>query len=175
MPDMTSNPLPTPIKFSYWVVEGQFLAGEYPRNRNGEDAFEKLDALLDTGVTLFVDLTEESELLPYANWLESTSHRRFPIPDTGTPRSLEQTRDILDSIDDHLSRDGKVYLHCWGGVGRTGTIVGCWLARHGHSGDAALIRLAELWKENPKSSWRGSPENPWQIDYVRNWREYLTN
>ena len=24
----------------------------------------------------------------------------------------------------------RVYVHCWGGVGRTGTVVGCWLVRH---------------------------------------------
>ena len=31
-----------------------------------------------------------------------------------------------------------MYLHCWGGVGRTGTVVGCWLVRHGRTGDEAL-------------------------------------
>ena len=171
MTEAPGSSFPKPIHHSYWVVDGKFLAGEYPRNKSGEDAYEKLDALQDAGVTLFVDLTEEGELLAYANRLESAGHLRFPIPDSGTPRSWEQTRDILDAIDGHLSKDGKVYLHCWGGIGRTGTIVGCWLARHGYPGDAALTRLDELWKENPKSSWRGSPENPGQIDYVRNWRE----
>ena len=160
-----------PIEYCYWVGE-RFLAGEYPRNRNGLDTFDKLDALLEAGVTLFADLTEEGELLPYANWLESIDHQRFPIPDTGTPRSPEQTCEILDAIDNHLGNGGMVYLHCWGGVGRTGAIVGCWLARHnGYDGKAALNRLGELWKENPKSKWRNSPENPWQVEYILNWRE----
>ena len=134
--------------------------------------FDKLDALLNSGVTLFVDLTEEGELLPYANWLETAAHKRFPIPDTGTPRSVEQTRDILNAIDDHRGRGGTVYLHCWGGVGRTGTIVGCWLSRK-NNGDTeeALHELQDLWKKNPKSKWRDSPENPWQINYIRNWHE----
>ena len=160
-----------PIDNCYWV-EDRFLAGEYPRSRNGPDTFDKLDALLAEGVTLFVDLTEEGELLPYSNWLGAVDHKRFPIPDTGTPRSAEQTREILDAIDGHLSDGGKVYLHCWGGIGRTGTIVGCWLGRrNGYDGKAALERLGELWQQNPKSGWRGSPENPWQVDYVLNWRE----
>ena len=31
-----------------------------------------------------------------------------------------------------FSPDGrKVYVHCWGGVGRTGTVVGCYLVRQG--------------------------------------------
>lgn len=160
-----------PIEYCYWV-DDRFLAGEYPRNKNGPDTFDKLDALLNEGVTLFVDLTEEGELLPYANWLKAATHKRFPIPDTSTPRSPAQTRDILNAIDDHLAEGGKVYLHCWGGVGRTGTIVGCWLARRNmYDGDAALTRLNELWQRNPKSGWRCSPENPWQVNYILKWRE----
>ena len=164
--------IPTPIENSYWVEEGKFLAGEYPRNKTGAGVFEKLDALLDADVTLFIDLTERGELLPYSNWLESAAYRRFPIPDSGIPRSREQARDILDAIDDHFRKDGKVFLHCWGGIGRTGTVVGCWLARkNGYDGEKALQKLSELWKGNPKSSWRDSPENPWQVDYIRNWHE----
>ena len=160
-----------PIDYCYWV-DDRFLAGEYPRSKNGPDTFDKLDALVNEGVTLFVDLTEEGELLPYANWLETASHKRFPIPDTSTPRSPEQTCDILNAIDDHLGKGGKVYLHCWGGIGRTGTIVGCWLARrNGYDGGAALNRLRELWKENPKSSMADTPERHHQVEYILNWRE----
>ena len=160
-----------PIPHSYWVEPGKFLAGEYPRNKSGQDTFAKLRALESAGVTLFVDLTEEGELLPYAARLKSTEHRRFGIPDSSVPESPEQTSEILDAIDRRINHGGLVYLHCWGGVGRTGTIVGCWLARQGRSGDDALARLAELWRQCPKSEWRESPENPWQRDYVRQWRE----
>ena len=160
-----------PIKYCYWVTD-QLLAGEYPRSKNGPDEFEKLDALLAEGVTLFVDLTEQGELLPYANRIDPDQHQRFGIPDTSTPKCADQTTDILNTIDDHLGNGGKVYLHCWGGIGRTGTIIGCWLTRHnGYDGEAALKQLRELWQENPKSAWSESPENEWQRGYVRNWRE----
>ena len=47
---------------------------------------------------------------------------------------------LLDAIDTAM-RDGKtVYLHCWGGVGRTGNVVGCSLVRHGHTGDGSPSR-----------------------------------
>ena len=45
---------------------------------------------------------------------------------------------ILDAIDAALDGGKTVYVHCWGGVGRTGTVVGCWLVRHGKTGDEAL-------------------------------------
>lgn len=47
----------------------------------------------------------------------------------------------LDVIDHHL-RDGcTVYVHCWGGSGRTGTVVGCWLRRHGYAGSGNVLGL----------------------------------
>ena len=61
-------------------------------------------------------------------------------------------------------------MHCMGGVGRTGTIIGCWLSRHYEPGQAALGRLKELWRKNPKHLIHPrSPENNIQDDYVRTW------
>jgi protein-tyrosine phosphatase len=37
---------------------------------------------------------------------------------------------ILDTIDQALAEDRPVYVYCWGGHGRTGTVVGCYLRRH---------------------------------------------
>ncbi len=163
-----------PIEYCYWVEEGQFLAGEYPRNKEDDAASRaKLAALTKAGITTFIDLTEEGELSSYARWLDSESqtYHRFPIWDVSIPDSPETTIDILDTIDTHIAKGDVVYLHCWGGVGRTGTIVGCWLVRHGHPGPAALERLAELWAECPKSAWTRSPETEEQRRYVREWSE----
>ncbi|GIS99317.1 MAG: hypothetical protein CM1200mP26_10300 [Acidimicrobiales bacterium] len=41
------------------------------------------------------------------------------------------TRLILDDLDSFLEQGRNVYVHCWGGSGRTGTIIGCWIRRHG--------------------------------------------
>lgn len=162
-----------PIEQCYWVVEGRFLAGEYPRAIDGPNRFAKLEKLEEAGVSLFIDLTEENELFPYANRLASAEHRRLSIRDVSVPRSPDRTREVLDAIDRHLESDsdGIVYLHCWGGVGRTGTMVGCWLARHGNPGNAALEQLNRLWSHCPKSREKGSPSTLEQVNYVRNWRE----
>lgn len=161
-----------PFDKCYWVIPGKFLAGEYPRNWDDESSREKLASICRAGVSVFVDLTEADEgLKPYAQLLEGPSHERFPIPDLSTPSSAQHTRSILDAIDGHLDAGRVVYLHCWGGIGRTGTIVGCWLARHHGVGQAALDRLKELWQDNPKSLYTSSPETPHQRRYVREWRE----
>ena len=169
-----------PIEYCYWVTD-QLLAGEYPRNLDEESSAAKIQALLSAGVEVFVDLTEgenewryiqDKRLLPYAQLIGRAQRLHFGIPDTELPKSPEFTKEILDAIDHHISEGRTVYVHCLGGVGRTGTIVGCWLARrNGYDGEAALEELCELWKENPKSQWRCSPENFHQKDYIRNWRE----
>ena len=88
------------------------------------------------------------------------------------PHNTEQMKAILDAIDDALNDGETLYVHCYGGVGRTGTVVGCWLVRHGLTGDEALAQIAEWWKGVEKS-WRipRSPEMPAQFEYILNWEE----
>ena len=160
-----------PIDNCYWVDPGRLLAGEYPGDVDDESAQRKLARLTDAGVTAFIDLTEEGELHPYAHWLETVAYERFPIPDVSVPDSPAATVAALDAIDRHIAGDRVVYVHCWGGVGRTGLIVGCWLARHGYDGADALTRLRELWRSCPKSRDRKSPETPEQERYVLEWKE----
>ena len=153
-------------------MEGRLLAGEYP--------LEHLQDLLDAGVTAFVDLTRPGEssrrgdLPPYRGQLErlaggAVRHLAFPIPDMRVPGE-SRTAEILDAIDAELEAGGLAYVHCRAGVGRTGTIVGCWLARHGERGDAALERLAALWEGTALSvHFPRTPENDLQHEYVRDW------
>ena len=168
-----------PLPNSYWIEHRRFAAGEYPGDTNTAAAEQKLRALLTAGVDTFVDLTELDEgLKPYASILTRlgeeldipVSHQRFPIRDVGVPLKRGQMRCILDAIDAARGQGRVVYVHCWGGIGRTGTVVGCWFVRHGYSGSDALAQLAELWRGVEKSRRRPrSPETPEQERYVRNW------
>jgi protein-tyrosine phosphatase len=162
--------LPTPIPQSYWVVPGQLLAGEYPRDKDENTSQQKIHQLLASGVAAVIDLTAADDgLLPYAQWLGTATHHSFPIPDVSVPASASTTIAILDTIDHYLAQRQIVYVHCWGGVGRTGVIIGCWLARHGFEGEAALERLRYLWQQCPKSQHRRSPETSEQERYICQW------
>jgi len=169
-----------PISESYWVEEGCFLAGEYPGRFEAEQARKRLDALIEAGFNTFIDLTRENETVPYAHILQEEAkvydadvqYLRFAIGDLGLP-TPERMRAILDQIDSSLQSGRKVYLHCWGGIGRTGTTVGCYLVRHGLSGSEALRQLATWWRTVPKSYiHRQSPETIEQMTFILNWEKY---
>ena len=99
-------------------------------------------------------------------------HERHSIVDMDVPRSPQQTAGILDAIDKALEDGKNVYVHCWGGIGRTGTVVGCWLVRHGMTGDEALAEIAERWRGMEKRYRHPrSPQTQQQRRYVRSWTE----
>ena len=161
---------PHPLGDSYWVVPGHLLAGEYPGARDDPQARRQVRRLRWSGVTEFIDLTEAGEygLRPYAPLLDgSARHRRFPIPDRDVP-SEQAMREILDAIDAAMAEGRTVYLHCFGGIGRTGTVIGCWLVRHGMPGDDALRQIA-AWREGTTDSWCPSPETDEQRAFVLAW------
>lgn len=153
---------------SYWVEPGALLAGEYPGAYRALNAATRLAAVHEAGVTSFVDLTEEGELEPYGTLLpQDVRYRRMAVRDLDVP-APEEMRAMLDLVDAELARGETVYVHCWGGVGRTGTLVACWLVRHGLSGEEALERLEQLRSGSDKAH-RSSPETAEQRTFVLTW------
>jgi hypothetical protein len=161
----------------YWVEPGVLLAGEYPGDPLEAIARRKLGALIDCGVRTFVDLTEERELRGYDEWLldeaaqrgVDVAYHRHAVRDMDVP-TPEGMRAILDRIG-QASRDHAVYVHCWGGIGRTGTVVGCWMVeKEGRTAIEALGRIEELRQEVPERYTR-SPETDEQCAFIVRWSE----
>lgn len=161
----------TPIPNSYWVEPGRLLAGEYPGTTRQEPA-GRVQALLDAGITSFIDLTVEGELPPYATGLGNRArHRRFAIVDHELPGSPAIFDEVMAAIDADLAEERRVYVHCRAGIGRTGMAVGCYLIHRGLDGKAAFDRLQELWQRCARSrSWPMVPETEEQIRYLKNWQ-----
>ena len=171
---MTNKPIPE----SYWIVPGQFLAGGYPVSSHDEaNVRHTLAAFLHAGFNTFFDLTRVGELPAYLSILQeeatrsgiSVAYTRINIQDRGLP-SHEQMARLLDALDSALASGRAVYLHCWGGIGRTGVTVGCWLIRHGLTGGQALIRLNELYRTSEQSRiFPQSPETDAQVKFILDW------
>jgi hypothetical protein len=197
---MKANPI-KPREFSYWVVPGRFLAAEYPRSLEDEISERVIKELVDFGITHFIDLTtEEDELEPYMHIVNRVCKEKFgkitvqqtnyQIIDGRTPK-LEKMDTILDHIDHLLCQGEVIYVHCWGGIGRTGTVVDCWLNRHVNGKisnppdlnhffpdqnpppkNGLRLGLLDLWCTNPKSIRREEPTIPTnhrQRPFVEKW------
>ncbi|MBP8973890.1 MAG: dual specificity protein phosphatase family protein [Anaerolineae bacterium] len=166
-----SQPSDLPFPHTVWVCPSALLAGPYPAARDEAAARAWLRALLAAGIIVFVDLTEEGERPPYLETLREEAahggwgavHYRLAIPDFSVPDEAHMAA-ILDTIDGAIAAGQPVYVHCLGGVGRTGTVVGCYLVRHGANGEEALRRVTALLGE-------GSPETEAQRRFVRRWTE----
>lgn len=138
----------------HYELEDGFWCGEYPGASESSRAVERLTELLSSGCRWFVDLTSPNEptafgkLAPYAapdsDLLDSVAkrlgingvtYRRFPIRDLGTPAESLVDIILLDirlALMSHSRGGGKLYLHCRGGLGRTGTIASIWLGCEYH-------------------------------------------
>ena len=153
-----------PTTECYWVTPS-LLAGKYPGAKFDVEADDKIAALVAAGVRTFIDLTEPGELLPYANRLPANvEHQRIGVVDVTCPQE-SQVRLALDLIDAAVE-EGIVYLHCRGGCGRTGVIVGCYLVRHGEDPARALSRVHDL----TRALWnKPCPETDDQLAMVKTW------
>ncbi len=94
---------------------------------------------------------------------------RFTIPDEGVP-SPAVMKGILDAIDNAPGQGKPTYVHCLGGRGRTGTVVGCWLARHGKATGAQALGLIRELRKNDPTGLPPSPETERQRVMVRSWK-----
>jgi hypothetical protein len=174
-----------PFDRSYWVVPGLFCAGFYPGDREPSRLREKLESLLGSGIRHVISLMEANEedfcrrkFDPYEGTLLTMAQERgievtmcnYPVSDMGVPDSAVM-KAILDDIDGALEHGRPVYLHCWGGLGRTGTVVGCWLARHGIARKKGVIREIARLRKGSANGDIDSPQADSQFRMVMEWRK----
>jgi protein-tyrosine phosphatase len=89
----------------------------------------------------------------------------------GVPTSRGEMRAVLACIRQALAAGETTYVHCWGGIGRTGTVVGCWLVESGLEPEAALATLQQRFFRMPKAHFFGaSPQTDVQFEWVRAWK-----
>jgi hypothetical protein len=172
-PASTTAAVAPPLPNSYWVVPGRLAAGEHPFGQSPADAQDRLARLRAAGIDTFLDLTEIDEMPNYRVLLpRRTQYWRRSVPDCAVPEEFAQMRDIQRLIQSALAQERKLYVHCRAGIGRTGTVIGCFLVEQGREGDFALKELNVLWRQSERSSsWPTVPQTQTQANYILNWAQ----
>ena len=121
------------------------------------------------GVDVLVCLVEDRELaaLQIAEYPDEAVRRgftfhRLPIRDGGVPSDTRRVRATLDAMSAAFDAGQTVVVHCKGGLGRAGTVAGCWLRSRGVEAAETLRRLIAARGES-------CPENGQQRLYIKRW------
>ncbi|MEO8377819.1 MAG: dual specificity protein phosphatase 23 [Candidatus Sumerlaeota bacterium] len=67
----------------------------------------------------------------------------LPIEDFNPP-TMEQIDQFVKFVEDVRAKGGAVMVHCFAGIGRTGTMLAAYLVKEGLSGQEAIDRVREL-------------------------------
>lgn len=96
----------------------------------------------------------------------AVDYRRHPIRDCSITTDVHYD-EILEHIRAELAGGRVVVVHCWGGKGRTGTVVGSWLIDEQGLGYPEVIdRMQELRRGSKKDD-QPVPETQEQHDVLR--------
>eukprot|EP01095_Lingulamoeba_sp_RSL-Kostka_P008626 TRINITY_DN2919_c4_g1_i1.p1 TRINITY_DN2919_c4_g1~~TRINITY_DN2919_c4_g1_i1.p1 ORF type:complete len:243 (-),score=69.06 TRINITY_DN2919_c4_g1_i1:98-826(-) len=99
----------------------------------------------------------------------------FSIKD-GKVREDQDVIELIDSLKEEVLENKKLYIHCAGGHGRTGTIAGCLIgALYDYSPEEVLKRVSLYHKQRSKRVYKGSPTKVNQIDQVKRIVTYYNN
>lgn len=146
------------VPFTYtWIEQGKILAGSIPQQS------EDLATLRGLGIKSILSLTRrdistytDMETYPF-------NHAKYPIPDN----SIAADKTMLEAaefIDHAVKRGEPVYVHCRGGIGRTGMILLAYYVLHrGMSLVEAkeLVKVRRNYEGNASAIDQGSPQKEW--------------
>ncbi|KAK9824516.1 hypothetical protein WJX72_011024 [[Myrmecia] bisecta] len=168
-----------PTPWCNWVIKGQVLAGAYPASIDDAETVRILTTLLALGVNTFVCLQAEVNLnTPEQQWRKGNGLRPYikdaqrlltQAHERGNPLIKQQKIDFLHLpiIDGSVTTDAAInrladdccervlrgeilYIHCWGGHGRTGTLVAIMLARLYHISCTSALKYTQAFHDARK-------------------------
>jgi atypical dual specificity phosphatase len=119
-----------------WVSSKVLCFGEKPGKWRSVQ--EDLEFLKTSGVRSILSLVEEEPQLENYRSAGFDAHH-VPVDDFHAP-TMEQIEDCIEYIDAH----GPIYVHCYAGYGRAGTIAAAWLIKNGMSAIDAIRTIRNL-------------------------------
>lgn len=152
-----------PLNFYVVLKEPVLLAGmsrpgkSTPWEKIGDAGFSNVVCLSNSKVSynpypLKVLFSAELEDLYYGYDPEDPEREK---------RLIRQATDVIIKA---IDEGEGIVVHCVGGIGRTGTVLGCVLRDLGFSADEVINYLDEI---NKQRGFRGWPETEWQGEIIR--------
>jgi hypothetical protein len=148
----------TRVPFTHtWIEPGKILAGSIPQ------LAEDLDILKSLGIQGLISLTRR-DIWTYPNmgkwWGDRHNIAQWPIPDGGIDEKM-----ILNAAGCLAYEPAyPAYIHCRGGIGRTGTVLLTYYVLHrGLSLAQAkeLVKVRRNYEGNASAIDQGSPQREW--------------
>lgn len=133
----------------------------------GQHSTHGLSILRRRGVTAIVNMRHESDDRDKGRALDRYLY--LPTIDN-TPPTLENLHLAADFIAGEIARGGKVYVHCWEGVGRAPTTACAYLVSTGMTPQEAWARIRKV-----RPFVRPTPFQVAQIDRFAEQRSAVTN
>jgi len=155
----TRNPIPP--RNIYWINNS--IAGSARLTSLAE-----IKWLFLNGFRLVITLTEEPLPKELVHEMEERGIRWVwePIPDFSPP-TIEQMNRILKLIYENEKRGDKILIHCGAGLGRTGTVLACYLVSKRVDAQHAI--------EKVRNARPGAIESVSQVIFVYNYERIIKN